>query len=161
MFTVLYARLRPYTPQIGLRLIGLHLQIYTQYICIHTTAHIYLYMLNYTYICLHTTSFIYPLLSFTYFYTQGLLSPHSTIYFNAHIRILRILPYLLLLSIIYIITFVYAPVRPIHVYTHIRIYTTQTCLHSSTVMHAVYMFTYYRAHVLIYDNITSALLYRY
>jgi len=54
---------------------------------------------------------------------------------------------------LYIITFVYAHGRPIHVYTHLRIYSTQTCLHTSTVIYAVYMFTYYRAHILIYDNL--------
>jgi len=176
MFTVLHARLRPYTPQIGLRLIDLHLQIcmISMYICIHTSAHIYLYMITYIYICLHTASFIYLLLRFTYFYTQGLLSPYSTIYLNAHIPIyLYILlrpnmPYTYLHNstptyvyfltyyydqYLYIITFIYAHVRPIHVYPHLRIYTTQTSLHTSTVIHAVHMFTYYRAHIRIYDNI--------
>jgi len=145
------------------------------YTCIHTSAHIYLYIITYTYICVHTTSFIYPLLNFTYYYAQGLLSPYSTIpsmfiygyvfiYFHVQIRPIHI--YIILLphtyiqfltycydQYLYIITFVYAHVRRINVYTHLRTFTLQICLNTSTVIYAVYRFTYYRAHILIYDNI--------
>jgi len=117
--------------------------MYTQYICIHTSAHIYLYMIPYTYICFHTISFIYHLLSFTNFYAQRELSPYSTIYFNAYIRI----HVYILLGPNTPYTYLHDSV-PTSVHFHIYCYDHPfTLLHSSTTMYAVYMFTHICVHI--------------
>jgi hypothetical protein len=109
------------------------LRPFRPYICPRTSTPLYLYMFvrSYPYTRFHTSTPIYL---------------YMITYFHAHVRTTNIYSHFQSLTLYTCLEYMYAHILAIHVSILSRHYMLNTCLQTSKLRYALYMFTYLYIH---------------